>query len=283
MPMSTYQNALLPMISYPQPTLPSAIAAAVDAAAALNLRVFGLNLEVEPPPSAGSSGYAMPFVGATIDVEEAKTFANAEAIAREFLSQTRHRGMEAELRRVVCHALDASGVAAEAARLFDITIVTLAPHARTDRELAEAIVFGSGRPVLLLPPCFAGQLAPFDRVLVAWDASRASARALCDALPLLRRANEVSVVSVSNEHSRVAQSMSYVERWLSDHRVHANCTRVDLHATTEFCEIANHAKNVNANILVMGAFGHSRIRDFILGGVTKSVLANMTMPVLFSH
>jgi nucleotide-binding universal stress UspA family protein len=77
--------------------------------------------------------------------------------------------------------------------------------------------------------------------------------------------------------------MSYVERWLSDHRVHANCTRVDMHATTEFSEIATHAKNVNANILVMGAFGHSRIRDFILGGVTKSVLANMTMPVLFSH
>jgi nucleotide-binding universal stress UspA family protein len=56
-----------------------------------------------------------------------------------------------------------------------------------------------------------------------------------------------------------------------------------MHATTEFSEIATHAKNVNANILVMGAFGHSRIRDFILGGVTKSVLANMTMPVLFSH
>lgn len=281
--MSTYKNALLPMISYPQPTLPAAISVAVEAAAALNLRVVGLSLEIEPPRSAGLSGYAMPIVGATIDVEEAKTLANAEAIVREFFSQTGQRGVNAQLRRVSCNALDASGVAAETARLFDITIVTLAPDARMDRDLAEAVVFGSGRPVLLLPLYHAAQLTRFDRVVVAWDASRASARALSDALPLLSRAEEVSVVSVSNEHSRVAQSMSHVELWLADHGVRATCTRIDASAESDFSVIAAHAKSMNANLLVMGAFGHSRMRDFILGGVTRSVLTNMTMPVLFSH
>ena len=283
MSTSTYKSALLPLLSYPQPTLPAAITTAFDAAAALNMRLVGLDLEINPPASAGLSGYAMPVVGATIDAEDAKTRANAEAIAHDFQSQTRRRGVTAELQRVKCNALDASGLAAEAARLFDLTIVTLAPHARADRELAEAVLFGSGRPALLLPLYYPAQITAFDRVVVAWDASRASARALSDALPFLRRAKEVCLVAVTEENSRVVQSLHHVERQLKDHGVSAIVARIDAAESSDYGAIVGHVKNVNANLLVMGAFGHSRVRDFILGGVTQSVLADLTMPVLFSH
>lgn len=280
---SGYKNALLPMISYPQPTLPAAIAGALDAAAALDLRITGLNLEIRPPIAAGFSGYAMPIVGTTIDAEDAKTKANAEAIAGEFLAQTRHRGLDAELRRATCDALDSPGLTAAAARLYDLTIVPIGPQSRADRELAEVVVFGSGRPVLLLPPYWSVQVTPFDRPLIAWDASRAAARALKDALPMLRRATGVFLVSVAPEKSEAAQSLPDIERWLDDHGVRANCARVDAGEQSPSSAISTHAKSVRANLIVMGAFGHSRLRDFILGGVTRTVLAEPEIPVLFSH
>lgn len=283
MPMSAYANALIPMTSYPQPTLPAAVAGAVDAAAALQLRVVGLNLQIDPPVSAGFGGYAMPIVGTTIDAEETKTQANADAIAHEFLSLTRHRGVDAELRRVTCDALDAPGVAAATARFFDLTILPIAANSRADRELAEAIVFGSGRPCLLLPLYQATQVTPFDRPLIAWDASRAATRALVDSLPMLRRALEVFLVAVTPENSAAARSLPDVERWLNDHRVRVNCARIEGNDRAAASAITEHARDVHANLLVMGAFGHSRVRDFILGGVTRSVLADPTLPILFSH
>jgi nucleotide-binding universal stress UspA family protein len=283
MPTSAYKSALLPMISYPQPTLPAALAGALDAALALNLRIVGLNLEINPPIAAGFSGYAMPIVGTTIDAEEAKTKANAEAIAREFTAQTKHRELDAELRRVACDALDSPGLTAVAGRLFDLIIVPIAPQSRADRELAEAVVFGSGRPVLLLPPYWAVQITPFDRPLIAWDATRAAARALNDALPMLRRAREIFLVAVTPDASEIAQTLPDVQRWLNEHGVRVNCARIDADGLSAAAAIAAHAKAVRANLIVMGAFGHSRVRDFILGGVTRSVLAEPILPILFSH
>jgi nucleotide-binding universal stress UspA family protein len=283
MPTSAYTNALLPMISYPQPTLPAAIAGAIEVAAALKLRLVGLDMHINPPIAAGFGGYAMPIVGTTIDAEDAKTKANAEAIARDFLSQGQHRGVDAELRRVICEAIDAPGLAAATARLFDLAIVPIAPGSQADRELAESIVFGSGRPCLLLPHYWSTQLSMFDRPLIAWDASRAATRAIADALPILRRALEVFLVVAAPENSAAARSLPDIERWLTDHRVRANCVRVEGGGQSAASIIADHAQSVHANLIVMGAFGHSRVRDFILGGVTRSVLAEPKIPILFSH
>lgn len=283
MPTPVYRNALLPLISYPQPTLPAALACAIEAAKALEVRLVGLDMQIAPPVSAGFGGYAMPLVGTTIDVEDAKTRGNAEDIARDFEAQAMRRGVDAQLRRVACEALDAPAVAAATARLFDLSIIPMAPDSRADRELAEGIVFGSGRPCLLLPHYSAIQPALFDRPLVAWDASRAATRALSDALPLLRRAMEVFVVTVAAENSTAARTLADVERWLADHRVRANCVRLNGTGRGAAAAIEEHARQVRANVLVMGAFGHSRMRDFILGGVTRSVLAEPKFPVLFSH
>ncbi len=280
---SAYANALLPMISYPQPTLPAAIAVAMDIAAALKLRLVGLDLQIDPPVAAGFDAYAMPIVGTTIDAEDAKTKANAEAIARDFFSQSQRCGVDAELRRVTCDALDGPGVAAATARLFDLSIMPIAQDSRADREYAEALVFGSGRPCLMVPHFTPVGPAPFDRPLIAWDAGRAAARALADSLPILKRAVEASLIVVAPENSASARSMADVARWLDDHGVRVNSARVECDGRTAASAIADHARSVHANLIVMGAFGHSRVRDFILGGVTRSMLAEPRLPVLFSH
>ncbi len=277
-----FKNALLPMVSYPHPTLPADIAAALDVAAALRLRVVGLDVQIEPPVAAGIGGYAMPVLGTTIDAEAAKTKANAEAIVQDFLSHSRRRAIAADLRRVTCEALDGPWLVAATARLFDLTILTIAPHSRFVRELAETVVFGSGRPCLLLPQKWIAPPAMFQRPLVAWDASRAAARALADALPMLQRASEVHLIIVAPEESQTARSAPDVERWLNDHGVRVTCARVD-NSGDVAAAIADHARAIDADLIVMGAFGHSRLRDFILGGVTRSVLAEPPLPVLFSH
>ena len=277
-----FKNVLLPLISYPQPTLPVEIASAIDVAAAFKLRLVGLDVHIIPPVAAGFGGYAMPILGTTIDAEDAKTKANAEAIAQDFLTLSQHRGVAADLRRVTSEALDGPGLVAETARLFDLTILSLASGSRAARELAETVVFGSGRPCLLLPQKWVATPALFDRPLVAWDASRAAARALADALPILQRAADVNLIIVAPEQSQAAHSAPDVERWLNDHGVRVTCTRTD-GAGDAAKAIAEYALGIRANLLVMGAFGHSRLRDFILGGVTRSVLADPQLPILFSH
>lgn len=283
MPTTEYRNALLPLISYPQPTLPMAIAGAIEAAAALNVRLVGLNMQIAPPVTTGFGGYAMPVLGTTIALEDAKTRGTAEDIARDFEAQARRRSANAQLRRVSCDALDAPAVAAASARLFDLTIMPLAADSRPDRELAEGIVFGSGRPCLLLPQHWTAEPFLLDRPLVAWDASRAAARALADALPLLLRAKEVFVVAVAGENSAPARTLPDVARWLADHGVNANSALMNAMGRSAAIAIHEHAREVRANLLVMGAFGHSRLRDFVLGGVTRSILAEPRTPVLFSH
>lgn len=283
MTTSAYRNALLPMISYPQPTLPAAIAGGVEAAASLNLRLVGLNMHISPPVAAGFGPYAMPIVGTIVDTEDAKTKANADANARDFLAQTKDRGVDAELQAVTCDALDGPAVAAAAARLFDLTILPVEPNSGASREFAEAVIFGSGRPCVLLPNYWNGRFRLFERPLIAWDAGRAAARALADALPLLRRAQEVFLIVVAPEQSAAAQSIPAVERWLNDHGVRVHWERVDGTGGTAAAAIAERARGVQADLLVMGAFGHSRVRDFILGGVTRSILADPKLPILLSH
>ncbi|MBX9759932.1 MAG: universal stress protein, partial [Beijerinckiaceae bacterium] len=219
----------------------------------------------------------------TIELEDAKTRATADDIARDFETQAKRRGANAQLRRVSCDALDAPAIAAATARLFDLTIMPVAAGSRADRELAEGIVFGSGRPCLLLPQHWNAESFLLDRPLIAWDASRAATRALADALPLLLRAKDVFVVAVAAENTAPASTLRDVERWLADHGVRANSALVDGMGRSAAMAIGEHAREVRANMLVMGAFGHSRLRDFILGGVTRSVLAEPKIPILFSH
>jgi nucleotide-binding universal stress UspA family protein len=271
------------MTSYPSPTLPAEIARAVDLALAFNLRLTGLGLEIAPDRAIAYGAYSMPGVGTMIEAEEAKTHAAGEEMARDFLECAGRHGVAHALRRVACDALDAPGLAAEAARLHDLSILTVAAGRRADASFAEAVVFGSGRPCLVLP---AGReqtrLQGFERVLVAWDGGRAAARALADALPLLESAREVEALSVVDDEKAPRRGMDDLEQWFADHGVRAVC-RTIVAGGRAADAILREAQARRSDLLVMGAFGHSRLRDFVLGGVTRAMLAEPTMPVLFSH
>lgn len=175
----------------------------------------------------------------------------------------------------------------EYARLRDRTIVPMpVPEDECfERWYAESIIFGSGRPTLILPPApnRVDALA-IDTVVVAWDFSRPAARAVADALPILQKAKRVCVVTVTNEKViDTSRSGAELTKHLARHGVDVVLDTVDAAGRS----IGRGSRLIywsrKRDILVMGAFGHARVRDFILGGATKSFLAQPPLPIFLSH
>ena len=150
--------------------------------------------------------------------------------------------------------------------------------------MLSSIIFGSGRPVLILPRRDSHREFALKTVVIAWDGSRPAARAVADALPILERAKEVRVLTVLNEkelsgESPAAELAGYLER----RGIVARPDCIDA-AGRRIGEILNSYLTSNqADLLVMGAYGHSRLREFILGGATRSMLLKSPLPVLLSH
>ncbi len=173
------------------------------------------------------------------------------------------------------------------ARHADITIVgqndpdrpALAPH------LPESVLLGSGRPVLIVP--YAGHFQSVGHnVLVAWNATREAARAVADAVPILRKAGKVVVLSVNPPSAEVggpAWPAADIARHIARHGVVAEASSSVSHDIDVGNVILSRAADFGSDLIVMGGYGHSRQREFLLGGVTRTLLQHMTVPVLMSH
>ena len=175
-------------------------------------------------------------------------------------------------------------VVADHARLHDLVVTGVNPAGLlSERAMAEHLVFEAGRPVVIVPTAHE---APFrcERIAVGWDNSRAASRALGDAMPLLRRASEVFLVTVGDEKA-IDTSLREIELVEAQKRRGAPVTyeRVELSRRRIGDVLAEHARERGADLIVMGAYGHSRLRQFVLGGATRSALHASCLPVLLSH
>jgi len=151
--------------------------------------------------------------------------------------------------------------------------------------LAEHVPLSSGRPCLILP--YAGRFATLGRrVLVAWDGGREAARAVNDALPLLVRAERVTIVAIGDRlqgGGAAAQGAASLATHLVRHGVAAEARNDAGGAIAVPDLLLSLAADLSSDLLVMGAYGHSRLRELIMGGVTRAILDHMTLPVLMSH
>ncbi len=176
----------------------------------------------------------------------------------------------------------ASGVAH--ARGADLVVVGQtdpeAPLGVVNRDLPELVVLGCGRPVLVVP--YVGQFKTLGyRVLAAWNDSREAARAFGDALPVLQRAQKVTVMAQHAPDAPVP-ALHHLDAWLARHGVKTafanEASELDV-----FIEIIRYAKANDIDLIVMGCYGHSRLSERVLGGATRSLLTQMTVPVLMAH
>jgi len=148
----------------------------------------------------------------------------------------------------------------------------------------EHIIMGSGRPVLVVP--YIGCRDSLgDNILIAWDQSREASRAVHDALPLLRNANSVTLLSVIKSGSKTKEIVSAdIAEHLARHDVSVEtASSVSGGGVAISDRILASASDMNADMIIMGAYGHSRLREYTLGGVTRSLLKSMPLPLLMSH
>jgi nucleotide-binding universal stress UspA family protein len=170
------------------------------------------------------------------------------------------------------------------ARLADVAIMEPNDESFSLEEgLIEEVLFGSGRPVILVPKHWAGKAA-LRRVVVAWDGSAKAARAIGDVIPFLGAVTEVEIVSVSGD-ANPSKRLNGAE--IAPHLArHCGAVTVTELASTDgdiASALANHVRRVDADLLVMGAYGHAKMMEIVLGGVTRSMISAPPIPVFLSY
>ncbi len=148
--------------------------------------------------------------------------------------------------------------------------------------LLESVLLGCGRPVLLVPYIGTHERVG-QKVLVAWDGGREAARAVGDALPLLMTAESVTVVSVNRDSDSQRPGTAAITEHLKRHGVPASNHDAKIEDLSAADYMLNRASDEGADLLVMGAYAHSRIRELVLGGMTRRMLKHMTIPIFMSH
>ncbi|MEE9250648.1 MAG: universal stress protein [Alphaproteobacteria bacterium] len=226
---------------------------------------------------------AYAYVGSEI-IEQQREIAKQDAAEAEAAFRVRADG-EALHNDWRCEDGDLYDVITRLARYADVVVLGQTPPdnaaGRIFIELPEQVLLAAGRPVLIVP--YTGSyLGIGERVLVAWDGSREATRAVHDALPVLAKARKVTVLSINPQKLHDVSSVDMAAH-LARHgvAVEASETASDDVGTGDV--LLSRAADLGADLIVMGAYGHSRAREWVVGGVTRHVLSHMTMPVLMSH
>jgi nucleotide-binding universal stress UspA family protein len=206
--------------------------------------------------------------------------------ARQFMKSAQDMSVVSEAIPLVTGIDGGLAAFARLTRVHDLTVVDQPNPDRPGPEIEflETALFASGRAVLVVPYV---QKAPLQlgRILVAWDGGRAATRALSEARPLLARAKQVEVIVVAtSKQDETAMPGVDIARHLARHNLKVEVRRVQASSAAEVDEtILNAITEDGIDLVVMGGYGHSRLREFVLGGVTRSIIESMTAPVLMAH
>ncbi len=255
---------------------------AISLAQSCGAHVVGIAFVYEPVIPGSLLG------GIPTDLIEVQREENAKAgqvAVANFEAAARSAGVSAETRLLDASIAGAADLFGRIARRFDIVVVGQAPRDQgvSEELLIEGALFGSGRPVIVVPETHTQPLN-LDNVMICWDGSRPAARAIGDAIPLLSRAKAIEIVVVTGERDKSGEiTGANMKRHLTRHGITVNIKRIAAGNAEVQSAILAHAAGTGANFIVMGGYGHSRLREFILGGVTRSILKSMPVPVLMSH
>jgi nucleotide-binding universal stress UspA family protein len=254
---------------------------ATSIAAMFGAHITGVSFVYEPVIPDGMLG------GVPVDLIELQRQENSkaanDAISR-FDAAAKKAGLSAETRLLDATFGGAATSFAQISRRFDLVVVGQAQRERgpADDLLIEGALFESGRPLVVVPYIQRRGIT-LERVLACWDGSRTAARAIGDAMPLLERAKAVEVVIVAEERKSEEMTGANMNAHLVRHGVAASVKRIAKGDIAIQDALLSYAADSGADFMVMGGYGHSRLREFILGGVTRGILASMTLPVLMSH
>ena len=269
--------AYMPLNTHPDGPPDDATLAAVHLAQGLGFGMHVATFAVEIPPMASPlGGFMIEVEGMSRWIEE-RSKADCDRL-RALIEAQNPKAVHFTHHQPVMGA--APDVAAVESRYFDL--VLLPWSAGSAHDMAQSLVFGSGLPVVLVPG--ATKITRVNHVAIAWDESRVAARALGDALRLLAEGGRITVLTVQDE--KALASAGIAETLVASLELRGyDATAVNLRLEGQpIAQVLQDAAiRADAQILAMGGFGHSRLRDFVLGGATKAVLADLRMVAMLSH
>ncbi|WP_292347341.1 universal stress protein [Mesorhizobium sp.] len=272
----------LSLATYPEANTPKTASNAVAVARRIGATLHAVAINVDiPDVSNALSSFLLDLPNKIREAEAtSRSFGKnlLETVAKEALQG----GVRLTTQELTAPPALIGDTAAEQCRYFDICLVGWAPDNQTARMIAEAVVFGSGRPTLLLPD--ATDVGALDHVVIAWDGSRVAARAVADARPFLELATMITVVTVTDEKPLPGQDIGErLAQGLRTRGLAAEAASIQAGARSIATAIQEHALEIGGKLLVMGGYGHSRVRDFVLGGATEGILSDLRLPILLSH
>lgn len=273
---------LLPLHTYPDGNSANLAQHAHLVASHLSAQVHALLLHADFMPVSN------PFGSLLIDTDD--LVKKAKALSRqhgaELAAAMRERLAESSISLRISEVdylpTELSAAVIQFSKYHDMTVLGVGNHDSALRGTAEDVIFGSGRPVLLVPEDL--EASGYHHVAIAWDGSRVAARAVADAWPFLSKAKSVSILTVTDEKALPQDGIgNMLATYMSQHELKSSVVGL----LTEDRPIAETLQSgalvAGAGLLVMGGFGHSRMRDFVLGGATGGILRDLRMPVLASH
>lgn len=280
-----FKSLLLQVSSYPEATPASAIGQAVTYAKLLDSRLTLLTFENEIPAPQNVLANAIIDVGGMVAAERERSRSNVQTQLKLLREEAGADNVEHDELVERCMTSEMPEITVGRARTHDLTLIPVDGADSFQNYIAECVIFGAGRPVLLVPVVPAPMNKPrLEAVGIAWDFSRPAARAVADAMPILMQADIVRIVIVTNDKpTDASHSVEALVDNLAAHGIDAIVDEVPARGRPVGEALEHYAHGHFLNLLVMGAYGHSRFRDFLLGGATKSVVANPPLPVFLSH
>ena len=255
---------------------------AISLASIFKAHLVGVAFVYDPKVSANL------IVGIPAELIEAQRAATKhlanEAVAR-FEALAKQAGVMTESQMIDVAPGHVGDTFGRLARSFDLSVIRQAEPNKAEQEvpIIEGALFESGRPVIVVP-YIQTQGAKFNRVMVGWDGSRTAARAIGDAMPVLERAKMIEIFTVVAGPTKNTELPGIdIGQHLSRHGLKVEVKRIPAEGINVPEAILSHAADISADFMVMGGYGHSRLREYVLGGATRGILASMTLPTLMSN
>lgn len=275
-------DILVPIHTYPDGNSTSLAHHCTSIALHLDATVHAIVLDVEFPNVSSPLGNMLIDVPNLLSGAKSVCREHGMAVASAMEVEMKAVGLQFRTTHVESYPGAVGDFVGKLGRYHDMVVIGIRTDDVTARATAEAVLFGSGKATLLVPED--AKPKPFGHVMIAWDGSRAAARAVADAREFLNRAERVTILSVTDEkelpNSDIGEQLA---DHLARHKIKTDTAKTSSHGRPVAETLQDYAHEIEAGLLVMGAFAHSRMRDFVLGGATSGILKNLRVPALLSH
>ncbi len=279
------RDILLQIDTYAEPIAPAAIDQAVAFAKILDCKISALATHININVPDNWLAEKLLNISDLAEAEESRSREAGQSSLTHFEKTAAAAGVLGQSVMVRANLHGVGPCVARNTRTRDLCIIPIGSPRDSQRGVAEDVLFGAGRPLLVFHPDKAPLPAErLNRVTVAWDGGRYAARAVAESISLLRKAGDVRVLTIVGEKASAVSGLSTdLMRHLTSHGVRASIDEIDGRHRSISASIEAYIDEAAPQLMVMGGYGSPKLKEFVLGGATEHVLNHLRVPTILSH